>query len=103
MKKRLLVLLTVLLVLAAFSDSVAAGLWHQYGLSILGTTLLGAAAFWQDGRLAFASAEERLSRCKGDRRCPVTALDAEKTPDGEALLRNFLSLPAGSREKRRIK
>ena len=25
------------------------------------------------------------------------------TPDGEALLRNFLSLPAGSREKRRIK
>lgn len=37
---------------------------------------LGAAAFWQDGRLAFASAEERLSRCKGDRRCPVTALDA---------------------------
>lgn len=24
------------------------------------------------------------------------------TPDGEALLRNFLSLPAGSREKRRI-
>ena len=25
------------------------------------------------------------------------------TPDGETLLRNFLSLPAGSREKRRIK
>ncbi len=35
----------LLLVLAAFSDSVAAGLWHQYGLSILLTTMVGAAAF----------------------------------------------------------
>lgn len=35
----------LLLVLAAFSDSVAAGLWHQYGFSLLGVTLLGAGGF----------------------------------------------------------
>lgn len=37
---------------------------------------LGAAAFWRDGQLVFATAEERLSRVKGSRCCPVQALEA---------------------------
>lgn len=39
-------------------------------------TGLGAAAIWVDGRLAFAAAEERLTRRKGSRACPVHALAA---------------------------
>ena len=39
-------------------------------------TGLGAAAIWMAGRLAYAAAEERLTRDKGSRACPVRALEA---------------------------
>lgn len=50
------------------SDMVTVGLHWGMGL--------GAAAIWVNGRLAFASAEERLTRRKGSRACPVHALTA---------------------------
>lgn len=50
----------VMLVFAAFSDSVAAGLWRDYGAGVLGLTLLGAALLLAVVLLLSTQAARRL-------------------------------------------